>query len=108
MDKTWHDIKQGKRVEAPKQTSYSQRALNHAVWYLNGAAIDFASKRMTACDFQANYDMTQRLNMPIHCKKIGTESRTRRPLYQCFKYPPLGRNPVEPLGLCKRRGGKRR
>lgn len=104
MAKTWHDIDQQKRPEAPKQTSYSQRALDYAVWYLNGLAIDLASKRLTPCEFQAKYDMTQRINMPIHCKKIGTESRTRKPLYQCFKYPPLGRDPLEPmdLGLCKR------
>ena len=111
MSKTWHDIKQGKHIGAPKQTSYNQKALDYAVWYLNGLAIDFASKRMTACEFQGNYDMTQRLNMPIHCKKIGTEGRTKRPLYQCFKYPPLGRDPLKPidLGLCKAgKGGKKK
>ncbi|KKN15015.1 hypothetical protein LCGC14_0990170 [marine sediment metagenome] len=108
MATSWMDIKQGKRPGAPPQTYYSKRALDHAVWYMNGLAKDFGSGRMTACDFQANYDMTQRLNMPIHCKKIGTDKSSRKPLYQCFKYPPLGKKPVEPLGLCKRKGGKRR
>lgn len=110
---TSKDIEVGSYKKAPKQTSWSKEALNRATYQMNSLAVDYATGRLTACEFQGNYDMTQRLNMPIHCKKIGTESRTRKPVYQCFQYPPVGRNPVEPidLGLCKRKrrkGGKRK
>lgn len=107
--KTWKEIDQGKRAAAPKQTYYSKQALSRALWYLNGLAKDMGSGRLDPCDFQASYDMTQSLNMPIHCKRIGEDSKTKIPLYQCFSYPPLGRNPLKPLGLCKRKtkGGKR-
>ena len=105
MRKTWKDIDQAARPQAPKQTSYSQRVLDYALWQLNGKAIDLASKRLTPCEFQASYDMLQRLNMPIHCKKIGTDGRTNRPLFQCFTYPALDRDPLKPLdlGICRRR-----
>ncbi len=106
---TWKDIEVGAYKKAPKQTSWSKEALNRATWQMNSLAVDYAAGRLTACEFQGNYDMTQSLNMPIQCKKIGTESRTKKPVYQCFRYPALGRNPLLPidLGLCKRKGRKR-
>ncbi len=74
-------------MEAPDSAEYSRKMVDRALYIIDIKAQDLEDGQTTMCEFNGEYRALQRLNMPIHCKKSRTKTRSGRPIFHCFKFP---------------------